>query len=245
MYLHRNGSLTLLPITTGGSITSALALTLLAWGVRWLRQELDKRKKAEQAAARGAACAPGRHYARLSPAALRMLVETGALPHLVFDVRPATPGLTPEPLPGELRGALRLPVDKVAAALASPAAWEDYGGGQFRGVPFPQQHHLLVFVGDSQEQQLAAAAAAAAQGFHRTLVLDGGLPLFALGVHAAPDLRFVGRDAVALLLGMGGGGDGVLGGAARAPATLLLDVRRSDERLLYGGRRRQSWLVGW
>ena len=59
----------------GGSLTSAIVLTLLAWGVRWLRQELDKRKREEAAATRQLARSPGRFYARLSPAALRMLVR--------------------------------------------------------------------------------------------------------------------------------------------------------------------------
>lgn len=157
-----------------------------------------------------------------------MQVETGAHPHLVFDVRPPP---HQEPLPSELRGALRLPAASVAAVLASPQAWEEVG--KFQGVPFPQPHHMLVFVGDSPEQQLAAAAAGASQGFQRTMVLDGALPLFGLGLgaQAQPDhLRFIGRDAVALLLGLGGE-------AARAPVATLLDVRRSDERVLYGAIR--------
>eukprot|EP00887_Chlorella_sp_A99_P002128 scaffold21.g2128.t1 len=191
--------------------------------------ELDKRKRKEEEEARQLSRSPGRFYARLSPAALRMLVETGAYPHLVFDVRPGPQ----EPLPSELRGALRLPAPRVAAALASREAWEE--GGQFQGVPFPQQHHILVFVGDSQEQQLAAAAAAASQGFQRSMVLDGALPLFGLGAQAQPDLRFIGRDAVALLLGLGGAEAG--GAAPRPPAALLIDVRRSDERVLYGAIR--------
>lgn len=95
----------------GGSLTSALALTLLAWGVRWLRSELIRKRQDEAGRQQGEAT-QGRFFSRLSPASLRMLVETGAYPHLVFDVR----GEVLEPLPGELRGALRLPGEQLVGA---------------------------------------------------------------------------------------------------------------------------------
>jgi rhodanese-related sulfurtransferase len=205
----------------GGSLTSAIALTLLAWTVRWVRGELSKRRRHETARRAGFG-APGRFHAALSPAALRMLVETGAQPHVVFDVRPA--GGRAEAMPPELRGALRAPPEALGAALASRAAWAD----AHQGVPFPEPHFLLVFVGATEEQQAAAAAAAAARGFQRTLALAGALPGLACGAPAPPPLLFVGRDAVALLLGAGGRG---------GPRALVVDVRRSDERALYGAIR--------
>ena len=58
----------------GGSFTSAILLTLLAWGARWLRTELIKKKQQEEAAKQQSCAAVGRFFAPLSPAALRMLV---------------------------------------------------------------------------------------------------------------------------------------------------------------------------
>lgn len=59
----------------GGSLTSALVLTLLAWGVRWLRAELNKKKKSNGTSQDHSCTRLGRFYARLSPASLRMLVS--------------------------------------------------------------------------------------------------------------------------------------------------------------------------
>jgi len=65
-----------MPVITnvGGSITSAVALTLLAWAVRFIRSRAERQRRRRL---RGApASAPGgRFFATLSPAALRMLVR--------------------------------------------------------------------------------------------------------------------------------------------------------------------------
>jgi rhodanese-related sulfurtransferase len=111
----------------------------------------------------------------------------------------------------------------VAAALASRPAWLDL----FQGVVFPEPHYLLAFVGATEEQQTRAAAAAASQGFQRTLTLAGALAGFARAAAAQPHLRFVGRDAVAAALGAGPEG-------LPWPRATVIDVRRSDERALYG-----------
>lgn len=58
----------------GGSVTSAAVLMLLAWGLRWLRTELN-RGKPEQEAPDPALKNLGRFYAKLSPASLRLLVR--------------------------------------------------------------------------------------------------------------------------------------------------------------------------
>ncbi|KAL4452234.1 hypothetical protein ABPG75_007896 [Micractinium tetrahymenae] len=216
----------------GGSLSSALLLTLLAWGVRWLRAELNRKRHEEEAGRQASRRTLGRFFARLSPVALRMLVETGPCPHHIFLLR--APGSGPhDALPPELRGALRLPESRVAAALASPAAWAE----AFQGVPFPTPNFTLVFVGDTEEEEARAAAAAASCGFQRSLVLEGGLQQLAAGV-AQPqaDLRFINRDALAVLLGMAADEAGGIGpgGVVHAPPATLIDVRRSDERALYG-----------
>ena len=134
----------------------------------------------------------------------------------------------------------------MAAVLGSPSAWAE----AFQGVPFPQPHYMLVFVGDSEEEELRAAAAATSCGFQRTMVLTGGLQqLSASGssggggssssasAAAAADLRFIGRDALAVLLGMSPD-------VVHAPQASLVDVRRSDERALYGSIKGAAHIPG-
>ncbi|PRW57512.1 Heat shock 67B2 [Chlorella sorokiniana] len=208
----------------GGSLTSAVLLTLLAWGVRWLRAELNRKRQEDEKGRVASRRSLGRFSARLSPVALRMLVETGPYPHLVISVRSAG---SHDALPAELRGALRLPESKVAAVLGSASAWAE----AFQGVPYPPPHFMLVFVGDREEEEVRAAAAAASCGFQRTMVLEGGLQALGGGSTQLPqpqaDLHFIGRDALAVLLGMA---PEVL----HVPPVTLVDVRRSDERALYG-----------
>lgn len=68
-----------MPVITnvGGSITSAVALTLLAWAVRFIRSRAERQRR-RQAHSRAAGRASGRYSTGLSPAALRMLVWTHA-----------------------------------------------------------------------------------------------------------------------------------------------------------------------
>ncbi|KAI3438095.1 hypothetical protein D9Q98_000537 [Chlorella vulgaris] len=207
----------------GGSLTSALMLTMLAWGVRWLRAELNRKRREEESGKQASRRTVGRFFGRLSPVALRMLVETGPYPHHIFTLRP--PGSN-DALPAELRGALRVSEARVATVLGSEAAWRE----AFQGVPFPKPHFMLVFVGDTEAEELRAAAAAASCGFQRSLVLAGGLQvLVAGGAQPQADLRFINRDALAVLAGMCADA-----GVVHAPPATLIDVRRSDERALYG-----------
>lgn len=60
----------------GGSLTSALMLTMLAWGVRWLRAELNRKRREEESGKQASRRTVGRFFGRLSPVALRMLVST-------------------------------------------------------------------------------------------------------------------------------------------------------------------------
>lgn len=88
---------------------------------------------------------------------------------------------------------------------------------------------------------MRAAAAAASCGFQRTMVLEGGLQALGGGSTQLPqpqaDLRFIGRDALAVLLGMS---PEVL----HVPAVTLVDVRRSDERALYGAIKGAAHIPG-
>lgn len=58
----------------GGSLTSALALTLLAWAVRWWREEASKSKAAAQSAKAGSPRVLSRFHSGISLAALKLLV---------------------------------------------------------------------------------------------------------------------------------------------------------------------------
>lgn len=215
----------------GGSLTSAIVLTLLAWGVRWVRAEMVRRRR-EETSKQQESGRPGRFHAALSPAALRMLVETGPYPHMVFDVRSPE---DMEPLPSELRGSLRLPCASVAQALGSPSEWMEL----FQGVPFPQPHFMLVFVSNTEEEQLRAAAAAAARGFARTMTLAGTLLKFSQGTASQRNLHYVTRDGVAALLSATN--DMAMPSPQRS---VVLDVRRNDERALYGAIKGTVYVPG-
>jgi hypothetical protein len=124
----------------------------------------------------------------------------------------------------------------VATVLGSEAAWRE----AFQGVPFPKPHFMLVFVGDTEAEELRAAAAAASCGFQRSLVLAGGLQvLVAGGAQPQADLRFINRDALAVLAGMCADA-----GVVHAPPATLIDVRRSDERALYGSIKGAAHIPG-
>ncbi len=77
------------------------------------------------------------------------------------------------------------------------------------------------------------------------MVLDGCLRNFLPGIQAQLDLRYIDREAVALLLAesASAGGAPVSGSTAgvvweqELPRALVIDVRRSDERALYGAIR--------
>jgi hypothetical protein len=73
------------------------------------------------------------------------------------------------------------------------------------------------------------------------MVLEGGLAGLAGGSpQPQADLRFINRDALAVLLGQCADA-GVV--HAAAPATLI-DVRRSDERALYGAIKGAAHIPG-
>lgn len=146
-------------------------------------------------------------------------VETGPYPHMILDVRENAS----TSLPGELRGAVRLALNDLTEVLCSQALWRE----RFQGIQHPASHYMLILIGNNEQEQSNAAAAAAAAGYQRAMSLAGALPPFSVGV-AQPHITFINRDALAVLLGLNGLG---------MPLATLLDVRRSDERVLYGAIR--------
>lgn len=59
----------------GGSFTSAIVLTVLAWTVRWVRSRASGKPKRDGIAAEDEQQYVGKYFAILSPAAVRMLVR--------------------------------------------------------------------------------------------------------------------------------------------------------------------------
>lgn len=220
-------------INVGGSITGALCITVVAWGIRSLRAATLRPHSHVLRTQTRKHVVVSQYHAVLSPASLRLLIELEPFLHYVLDLRPdelGVYGASPY-----LGSALRVPEAQLEAVLSSRSAWQ----ASFGKAP-PTGEHLLVLVTDSQEQGVRAAALAAALGYHRTATLAGGAAGWdALGNAAATDLQYLGRDALAALLGLlpkavPGSSAAAAAAAAAALGAVVIDLRRADERILFG-----------
>mmetsp|Transcript_14482 Transcript_14482/g.27828 ORF Transcript_14482/g.27828 Transcript_14482/m.27828 type:complete len:338 (+) Transcript_14482:177-1190(+) len=217
-------------IIVGGSLAGArwvLALSVVAWGVRVLRAKNILRQPPSPAEP-PAADPPAKGFARLSPIALRMLVRSNPIPHILVDVR-YPPEVASKPLPKELDNAVSLPEPDVAALLralkTSAGTWTE----RFGKHPVPSLRTMLVFVCDKGSKASRAAATAVSLGFTRCTVLEGGVTAYEAIEGAEPHLTYINRDAMALLLDRGPKTE------EHADAQLvLIDLRRHDERILFG-----------
>ena len=162
----------------GGSLTTAVCLSLIAWSIRVLRaQKLAEQKSREnKGGARGDGSLPsiraGRGaYARLSPSAFWLLVESRSIrPVLVLS--------------GRLRMA-RVPAGELARALRSRQThWLER-----TGFEPPTKRSSIVFVSTHGHSASQAAAIAVQLGFTRCAVIEGGLAA------AAPLAPLLGADA--------------------------------------------------
>ncbi len=73
----------------GGSLGSAIVLTLLAWGVRWVRAELGRKKQQDaHEASTSQLLKLSPYHARVGVKTLMGLLETRACKFLLVDVRP-------------------------------------------------------------------------------------------------------------------------------------------------------------
>ena len=287
----------------GGSLTTAVCLSLIAWSIRVLRaQKLAEQKSREdKGVARGDGSLPSiragrRAYARLSPSAFWLLVESRSIRPVLVDVResPNEEDGVEDELSGRLRCA-RVPAGELARALRSRQThWLEP-----TGFEPPTKRSTIVFVSTHGHSANQAAAIAVQLGFTRCAVIEGGLaaatPLAPPRVlsrggddflenslspfgaesprerhrlvsadgetivtnatssssssfgtdknkpsassplspsaspRAIPEGETIGRDALALL--------GEYGAAQGAPLVTVIDVRRYDERALYGSIR--------
>ena len=267
----------------GGSLTTAVCLSLIAWSIRVLRaQKLAEQKSREnKGGARGDGSLPsiraGRGaYARLSPSAFWLLVESRSVRPVLVDVRESPEEDAPDlELSGRLRMA-RVPAGELARALRSRQThWLER-----TGFEPPTKRSSIVFVSTHGHSASQAAAVAVQLGFTRCAVIEGGLAAAAplappLGADASdrsaieartrddaedgvdgirpidandenrrvaspsaspsspggavPEDDAISRDALATLV--------EYGAARGAPLVTVIDVRRYDERALYGSIR--------
>lgn len=84
---------------------------------------------------------------------------------------------------------------------------------------------MVIFVGDTEQEQIDASHAASVLGYQRTASLLGGISEFSKHSRVQAHVTYVSRDAVAVALGLN---------TIRTPIATLIDVRRHDERALYG-----------
>ena len=225
----------------GGSLGSAIVLTLLAWGVRWVRAEMSKRRALHGDDAREQFDV-GPLHARVSVSTLLGLLETRACGFLLIDVRPFSErrgddndmsnGILDgeeKPLPRVLRGAIRLPFDLIKDVLASAQAWE----ATFPHVKCPDTFKILVLLGDTEVQELKAASSLNALGYQRTLCVRGCLQSCSADEIPQSNLQYISRDGLALLISEASFNT-AMDSIKIDESFVLIDVRRRDEIILFG-----------
>ena len=131
----------------GGSLTSAAALTLLAWAVRFFRAAAQQRKQRQGVPEDNTSSLRlGKYFCSLTPAAVKLLVrehpcmcpsatkchertlsdmcimaaqvETEPIPHVIVDIR-RPDEITYNPLPEALKGGVSVPGNPMYCGHAS------------------------------------------------------------------------------------------------------------------------------
>ncbi|CAG9461623.1 unnamed protein product [Pedinophyceae sp. YPF-701] len=225
----------------GGSITSLVALTSIAWGIRFFRKHALRRSSLESGQLGGRGNLPA--LPALTPAAVRKLVHQDPIPHRLIDIRQPNE-VAAKPLPSDLGPVACIPANELGTALSARGEWPVSCGGRR-----PSTEALLVLIGPKPEHCLQAVRAARSSGYRRLAAVRGGAQSFlhhdhhnnnsgsgrsrqenGRGSFDKPDSgpRYLGRDALAVLLSRAG---------APGSGCVILDVRRSDERSMYGGIR--------
>lgn len=101
-------------------------------------------------------------------------------------------------------------------------AWDERYGAE---MPQPGIRTTLVFLSSGDADASRAAAVAASLGYTRCTVVEGGLRGYVESAEETPHLSCLSRDAVCMLMEMSD---------SQQHAVALIDVRRHDERSLYG-----------
>lgn len=218
----------------GGSLTTAVCLSLIAWSVRVLRsaKHRDRARNRQTLSSSPTVKLSKQSYGVLSPKAFWMLIESKPVQYLLLDVRPAndeTSGPVHE-LSKRLNVTHILP-DELAHVLRNRnTLWKK----RFPDVPVPSLRTTMIFVSTHGHSSSHAAALATSLGFARCSVVDGGLaaavPLTHFesnGVLSPSNKRALSFDALMLLLETVRDNGNTLG-------LVILDIRRFDERTLYG-----------
>eukprot|EP00850_Spirogloea_muscicola_P006137 SM000029S10432 [mRNA] locus=s29:52280:54529:- [translate_table: standard] len=194
----------------------------------WSRRSAAEREKAREAKV---GTATGLPAVGISAAALRLLAELDPTPYCILDVRTKEAARA---IPAPFQGLVNVPEAELRVALQmSQAAWQQRFGSAKQ--PSRRGHELLVFVAEQEAVEQRAVASATALGFTRCCFLAGGLVRLEAGIAKKPS-HLINRDAVALLLAQSKlHRDGVAGGELDSEqGATLIDLRRHDERALYG-----------
>ncbi|KAG0562048.1 hypothetical protein M758_9G127800 [Ceratodon purpureus] len=217
----------------GGSLTFLLQIALFAWGIRQLRSVLARRRQNKALGTAGGRVniKPFRTvepplFAYLSPLAVKKLVELDPTPYLLIDVRyPDAPRLDPV----LFENSINIPETEVRACLQlSVAEWKE----RFPAKK-PGREDLMVFLSSRGKRAQRVAAAAADLGYNGCCILKGGLQALRSNSPVNVEgLRFMSRDALALLLHNKEAMLDEKNSGANTP--WLIDLRRHDERVLYG-----------
>ena len=278
----------------GGSLTTAVCLSLIAWSIRVLRAAKLADQKTRARVLRENRGLPSmrlinsrRTPARLSPAAFWMLVESRCLRPVLVDVRSAKELADTHPEDDGISKRLemvRIPIEELAHVLRNKATqWRLRARDGPHAKP-PSLRDTMVFISTHGNAATQAAAIAMALGYQRVMAVDGGLaaaaPLAPPSSSGTPTASSLHNGLVTGESGGGGGRNGrngsprsghdspfgssprtpsasslsfvppgetlsrdallllmEYGQAQGAPLVTLVDVRRHDERALYGSIR--------
>lgn len=159
----------------GGSLTTAVCLSLIAWSIRVLRAAKLADQKSQQPT-RSNTLPPirsnRRAFARLSPTAFWLLVQSQSIRAILVDVRPVKE--REEAAEDEIAKRLdmvSIPIEELGAVLRQKnTAWQAR-----TGTSPPSLRATIVFVSTHGHSASTAASLAMSLGFQRCAVIEGGL----------------------------------------------------------------------
>lgn len=201
----------------GGSIGSGLAVLLTGWICHRIARAWSSQRASNEKLLTSAQGASGRPTGRLNVPALVYLISHGPFPFVILDLRDC------DQIESMLHGVVvKLSPDDVPAALTDDCKWSDASKGCAR----PSPHHALIFISEVKEKLHAATAVATLHGYQTCFTVMAKRPL-QKSLGDPPEPRLISSDALAHLMNIRGAS-----GDPKPP--VLVDVRRHDERTLFG-----------